>query len=65
MERPGQAARREEYFEEKVQEVQEQEWSWPSDYLWRRLGHVTLSVGAGNARPARTCPPCPNQAKGH
>ena len=41
-----QASKREELFEEKVQE---QEWSWLSDYLWRRLGHVTLSVGAGNA----------------
>ena len=46
MERPGQVAKREEHFEEKAQE---QEWSWPSDYLWRRLGHITLSVGAGNA----------------
>ena len=55
-----QAAKREEHFEEKAQE-----WSWPSDYLWRILGHVTLSVGAGNAWPALACPQCPNQAKGH
>ena len=46
MERPGQAAKRKEHFEEKAQE---QERSWPSDYFWRRPGHVTLSVGAGNA----------------